>query len=201
MDVLRSAAIVGIVMAISHIFERHIMLFSGLGLGLSSLIILVEGLIAAVVFVGMLYYFTRRLAKCWTERVDFMGQVLDVKFSYSRALSYVLTVSMLASVIVGVASTIYIDVVGYDIYLAAQIDYIEETAELINATGQMTGGEGIVSVKTMEDFISQLESAERPSMFATIISLMSSYMLYGGLVGLVVAAVARRNIKQNVSNE
>ena len=201
MDVLRSAAIVGIVMAISHIFERHIMLFSGLGLGLSSLIILVEGLIAAVVFVGMLYYFTRRLAKCWNERVDFMGQVLDVKFSYSRALSYVLTVSMLASVIVGVASTIYIDVVGYDIYLAAQIDYIEETAELINATGQMTGGEGIVSVKTMEDFISQLESAERPSMFATIISLMSSYMLYGGLVGLVVAAVARRNIKQNVSNE
>ena len=105
------------------------------------------------------------------------------------------------NVIVGVASTIYIDVVGYDIYLAAQIDYIEKTAELINATGQMIGGEGIVSVKTMEDFISQLESAERPSMFATIISLMSSYMLYGGLVGLVVAAVARRNIKQNVSNE
>ncbi len=201
MDVLRSAAIVGIVMAISHIFEKHIMLFSCLGLGVSSLIISIEGIVAAVLFVGMLYYFTRRLAKGWNERVEYMGQVLNVKFSYSRALSYVLTVSMLASIIVGVASTIYVDIVGYDIYLAAQIAYIEETVDFVNAAGQMSGSENFVSVKSMEDFVSQLEASERPSMFANIISLMSSYMLYGGLTGLIVAAVARRNIKQNESSE
>lgn len=201
MDVLRSAAIVGIVMSVSHIFEKYITLFSDLGLGASSLIIFIEGIVAAVLFVGMLYYFTRRLAKGWDERVEYMGQVLDVKFSYSRALSYVLTVSMLASVIVGVASTIYVDIVGYDIYLAAQIAYIEETVDFVNAAGQMSGSENLVSVESMEDFVSQLEASERPSMFANIISLMSSYMLYGGLTGLVVAAVARRNIKQNVSSE
>lgn len=201
MDVLRSAAIVGIVMSVSHIFEKYITLFSDLGLGASSLIIFIEGIVAAVLFVGMLYYFTRRLAKGWNERVEYMGQVLDVKFSYSRALSYVLTVSMLASVIVGVASTIYVDIIGYDIYLAAQIAYIEETVDFVNAAGQMSGSENLVSVESMEDFVSQLEASERPSMFANIISLMSSYMLYGGLTGLVVAAVARRNIKQNVSSE
>lgn len=201
MDVLRSAAIVGIVMSVSHIFEKYITLFSDLGLGASSLIIFIEGIVAAVLFVGMLYYFTRRLAKNWNERVEYMGQVLDVKFSYSRALSYVLTVSMLASVIVGVASTIYVDIVGYDIYLAAQIAYIEETVDFVNAAGQMSGSENLVSVESMEDFVSQLEASECPSMFANIISLMSSYMLYGGLTGLVVAAVARRNIKQNVSSE
>jgi hypothetical protein len=201
MDVLRSAAIVGIVMSVSHIFEKYITLFSDLGLGASSLIIFIEGIVAAVLFVGMLYYFTRRLAKNWNERVEYMGQVLDVKFSYSRALSYVLTVSMLASVIVGVASTIYVDIIGYDIYLAAQIAYIEETVDFVNAAGQMSGSENLLSVESMEDFVSQLEASERPSMFANIISLMSSYMLYGGLTGLVVAAVARRNIKQNVSSE
>ena len=201
MDVLRSSAILGVVMAISHIFERHIMLFSGLSLGTSSLILLLEGIIAAVVFVGMLYYFTRRLAKGWNEKVEFMGQVLDVKFSYSRALSYVLTVSMLASIIVGVASTIYIDVVGYDVYIAAQIDYVQETIDFVKAYGQMSGDEGALSAKGMENMIMQMETSERPSMFATIISLMSSYMLYGGLVGLVIAAVARRNVKKNVSNE
>lgn len=201
MDVLRSAAIVGIVMSVSHIFEKYITLFSDLGLGASSLIIFIEGIVAAVLFVGMLYYFTRRLAKNWDEKVEYMGQVLDVKFSYSRALSYVLTVSMLASVIVGVASTIYVDIIGYDIYLAAQIAYIEETVDFVNAAGQMSGSENLVSVESMEDFVSQLEASERPSMFANIISLMSSYMLYGGLTGLVVAAVARRNIKQNVSSE
>lgn len=201
MDVLRSAAIVGVVMAISHIFERYIVLFSGLSLGTSSIILLLEGIIAAVVFVGMLYYFTRRLAKCWNEKVEFMGQVLDVKFSYSRALSYVLTVSMLASIIVGVASTIYIDVVGYDVYIAAQIDYVQETVDLVSAYGQVSGDEGVLSAKAMENMITQLETSERPSMFANIISLMSSYMLYGGLVGLVIAAVARRNVKKNVSNE
>ncbi len=201
MDVLRSAAIVGIVMSVSHIFEKYITLFSDLGLGASSLIIFIEGIVAAVLFVGMLYYFTRRLAKGWNERVEYMGQVLNVKFSYSRALSYVLTVSMLASVIVGVASTIYVDIIGYDIYLAAQIAYIEETVDFVNAAGQMSGSENLVSVESMEDFVSQLEASERPSMFANIISLMSSYMLYGGLTGLVVAAVARRNIKQNESSE
>jgi hypothetical protein len=201
MHVLRSAAIVGIVMSVSHIFEKYITLFSDLGLGVSSLIIFIEGIVAAVLFVGMLYYFTRRLAKGWNERVEYMGQVLDVKFSYSRALSYVLTVSMLASVIVGVASTIYVDIIGYDIYLAAQIAYIEETVDFVNAAGQMSGSENLLSVESMEDFVSQLEASERPSMFANIISLMSSYMLYGGLTGLVVAAVARRNIKQNVSSE
>lgn len=201
MDVLRSSAILGVVMAISHIFERHIMLFSGLSLGTSSLILLLEGLVAAVVFVGMLYYFTRRLAKGWDEKVEFMGQVLDVKFSYSRALSYVLTVSMLSSIIVGVASTIYVDVVGYDVYIAAQIDYVQETVDFVKAYGQMSGDEGALSAKGMENMIMQMETSERPSMFATIISLMSSYMLYGGLVGLVIAAVARRNVKKNVSND
>lgn len=201
MDVLRSSAILGVVMAISHIFERHIMLFSGLNLGTSSLILLLEGLVAAVVFVGMLYYFTRRLAKGWDEKVEFMGQVLDVKFSYSRALSYVLTVSMLSSIIVGVASTIYVDVVGYDVYIAAQIDYVQETVDFVKAYGQISGDEGVLSAKGMENMIMQMETSERPSMFATIISLMSSYMLYGGLVGLVIAAVARRNVKKNVSND
>lgn len=201
MDVLRSSAIVGVVMAISHIFERHIMLFSGLSLGTSSLILLLEGLVAAVVFVGMLYYFTRRLAKGWDEKVEFMGQMLDVKFSYSRALSYVLTVSMLSSIIVGVASTIYVDVVGYDVYIAAQIDYVQETVDFVKAYGQISGDESVLSAKGMENMIMQMETSERPSMFATIISLMSSYMLYGGLVGLVIAAVARRNVKKNVSNE
>ena len=201
MDVLRSAAIVGVVMAISHIFERHIMLFSGLSLGTSSIILLLEGIIAAVVFVGMLYYFTRRLAKGWDEKVEFMGQVLDVKFSYSRALSYVLTVSMLASIIVGVVSTIDVDVVGYDVYIAAQIDYVQETVDFVKAYGQISGDEGVLSAKGMENMIMQMETSERPSMFANIISLMSSYMLYGGLVGLVIAAVARRNVKKNVSNE
>jgi hypothetical protein len=201
MDVLRSSAILGVVMAISHIFERHIMLFSGLSLGTSSIILLLEGLVAAVVFVGMLYYFTRRLAKGWDEKVEFMGQVLDVKFSYSRALSYVLTVSMLASIIVGVASTIYVDVVGYDVYIAAQIDYVQETVDFVKAYGQISGDEGVLSAKGMENMIMQMETSERPSMFANIISLMSSYMLYGGLVGLVIAAVARRNVKKNVSNE
>lgn len=196
MDVLRSAAIVGIVMAISHIFEKHILLFSDLGLAASSAIILIEGIIAVVLFVGMLYYFTHRLAKAWNDRVEVLDQVFDVKFSYSRALSYVLTVSMLASVVVGVASTIYVDVVGYDVYLAAQINYIEEIVDFVNAYGQMSGDSELMSTKYMADMIAQMETMERPSMFTNIVSLMSSYMLYGGLVGLVVAAVARRNVRR-----
>ena len=108
---------------------------------------------------------------------------------------------MLASIVVGVASTIYVDIVGYDVYIAAQIDYVQETADFVNAYGQISGDDGGLSTKVMDDMVTNLETLERPSMFSNIISLMSTYMLYGGIVGLVIAAVARRNVKKNVSNE
>ena len=197
MDVLRSAAIIGVVMALSHIFEQYIILFSGIGILTTSLVVCIEGLIAAVAFVWLMFYFTRRMAKMWTDKIDIGdGRFIDAKFTYGRAVSYAMMISMLTGVMVGVASTIFIDSYGYDVYRAALIQYFNEVVEMANAYSSMSGGEDVVPMSLLDDNIATIEAMERPSVFENIISHMTSYMFYGGVVALVVAAVARLKIKR-----
>ena len=202
MDVLRAAAIIGVVMALSHIFEQYMLLFSGVSLINASLVILIEGVIAAAVFVWLMIRFTRRISLAWNDRVEVgNGIVVDMPFTYGRAVSYGLLISMFAGIFVGVANTIFVDVMGYDLYRAAQIGYFEQIEEIMNAYNALLGGSENLSSDIMTKQIEMLETMDKPSIFATIISHMTSYMLYGGIASLVVAAVARRKRVQNISNE
>ena len=203
MDVLRAAAIIGVAMSLSHIFEQYVLLYSDMSLYNASLVLMLEGLISAAAFVFLLFYFTRRIARVWNDRVEVGdGIVVEVPFTYGRAVSYGLIISMLVGLLVGVVSTLFVDFMGgYDLYRAEQLAYFEEIKDLMNAYNAMVG-EDIIPLDTMDATIEQLESMERPSMFMTILSHMSSYMLYGGIASLVVAAIARRKPKtQNISNE
>lgn len=203
MDVLRAAAIIGVAMSLSHIFEQYVLLYSDMSLYNASLVLMLEGLISAAAFVFLLFYFTRRIARAWNDRVEVGdGIVVEVPFTYGRAVSYGLIISMLVGLLVGVVSTLFVDFMGgYDLYRAEQLAYFEEIKDLMNAYNAMVG-EDIIPLDTMDATIEQLESMERPSMFMTILSHMSSYMLYGGIASLVVAAIARRKPKtQNISNE
>ena len=202
MDVLRAAAIIGVVMALSHIFEQYMLLFSGVSLINASLVILIEGVIAAAVFVWLMIRFTRRISLAWNDRIEVgNGIVVDMPFTYGRAVSYGLLISMFAGIFVGVANTIFVDVMGYDLYRAAQIGYFEQVEEIMNAYNALLGGSENLSSDIMTKQIEMLETMDKPSIFATIISHMTSYMLYGGIASLVVAAVARRKRVQNISNE
>ncbi|MBR5865308.1 MAG: DUF4199 domain-containing protein [Alistipes sp.] len=202
MDVLRAAAIIGVVMALSHIFEQYMLLFSGVSLINASLVILIEGVIAAAVFVWLMIRFTRRISLAWNDRIEVgNGIVVDMPFTYGRAVSYGLLISMFAGIFVGVANTIFVDVMGYDLYRAAQIGYFEQIEEIMNAYNALLGSSENLSSDIMTKQIEMLETMDKPSIFATIISHMTSYMLYGGIASLVVAAVARRKRAQNISNE
>lgn len=202
MDVLRAAAIIGVVMALSHIFEQYMLLFSGVSLINASLVVLIEGVIAAAVFVWLMIRFTRRISLAWNDRIEVgNGIVVDMPFTYGRAVSYGLLISMFAGIFVGVANTIFVDIMGYDLYRAAQIDYFEQIEEIMNAYNALLGGSENLSSDIMTKQIEMLETMDKPSIFATIISHMTSYMLYGGIASLVVAAVARRKRVQNISNE
>lgn len=202
MDVLRAAAIIGVVMAISHIFEQYVMFFSDMSLMQASVTYLIEAMIAAAAFVWLMFYFTRRVARAWNDRVEVGdGIVVDVPFTYGRAVSYGLIISMLVGLFVGVANTLFVDFMGYDLYRAGQLAYLEEIEELMAAYNKMVGSEAI-PVDVLEGQIDTLEMGERPSMFMNILTHMTAYMLYGGITSLIVAAIARRKPKaQNISNE
>lgn len=200
LDVLRTAAILGVVMAVSHLVEQHLLVFSSLDITTATLLLCVEYLIAAVAFVAIVYYFTRNVAKNWNDNVELGdGQVVEVKFTYSRALSYILMVSMLAGVIVGLANTIYIDIKGYDIFVAGVLSRYDEVFELMASMTQVGADQALLANydDMMRTFTENFESMERPSIFSNIISHMTNYMLSGVIVGLVVAYFARRNVKKS----
>lgn len=203
MDVLRAAAIIGVVMALSHVIEQYILLYSDMSLYNASMVLLFEWFISSAAFVGLVFYFTRRIARAWNDRVELGdGMVVEVPFTYGRAVSYGLIISMFVGLFVGVAHTLFVDYMGgFDVYRAEQLAYLEEIKSLLGAYNDMAGAE-IIPMNTMDGTIEQIESMEQPSMFLTILSQMTSYMLYGGIASLIVAAIARRKPKtQNISNE
>lgn len=201
MDVLRSAAILGVVMALSHIFEQYMLLFSSVDVLTASLIICFEYLAIIVVFVWLVYRFTRSVARNWIDQVTLPdGNIVEVKFTYGRALSYILMVSMLAGVIVGLSNTIFIDIMGYDLFIEGNLNRINEVKLMLDGMAGAEGSQALIADynKMFDDYRELILTAERPSMFSNIISHMSNYMFSGGIVGLAIAYFARRNIKKNV---
>ena len=201
MDVLRSAAILGVVMALSHIFEQYMLLFSSVDVLTASLIICFEYIAIIVVFVWLVYRFTRSVARNWIDHVTLPdGNIVEVKFTYGRALSYILMVSMLAGVIVGLSNTIFIDIMGYDLFIEGNLNRINEVKLILDGMAGAEGSQALIADynKMFEDYRELILTAERPSMFSNIISHMSNYMFSGGIVGLAIAYFARRNVKKNV---
>lgn len=198
MDELRTAAILGVVMSLFSIFEKYVLLFSDMTVVSASMVVLLKSIVATCLFVAILYYFTRRLSRNWRDVVEVGGQTFEVKFSYGRALSYILMSSMMAGIVVGVANTIFVDVVGFDVYIANIIARLEEMRALMAPYSALAGTGQDVDIIIGQQ-IELIESQVQSSIIINILSSMSSYMMYGGLVGLVVAAVARR--KPNTQNE
>lgn len=203
MDVLRAAAIIGVVMALSHVIEQYILFYSSMSLYNASMALMVEWFISTAAFAGLLYYFMRRVALAWNDRVEVGdGIVVEIPFTYTRAVSYGLIASMLVGLFVGVIHILFVDYMGgFDLYRTGQLAYFEEVKSLMGAYNEMFGAE-VMPMDNMDATTEQIENMEQPSMFWTIISQMSTFMLYGGVVSLIVAAIARRKPKaQNISNE
>lgn len=201
MDVLRSAAILGVVMSLSHVFEQYMLLFSRVDLLTASLIICFEYIAVIVVFVWLTFRFTRNVARNWIDQVTLPdGNIIEVKFTYGRALSYILMVSMLAGVIVGLVNTIFIDIMGYDMFVMSNLNRIDELKAMLEGMAGAGGSQALIADynNMFDDYREVILTAERPSMFSNIVSHMSNYMFSGGIVGLAIAYFARRNVKKNV---
>ena len=114
---LRSGAIIGLVMSISHIFEQYMMAFSDVDLIKSTIICGIEWLVAAVVFIWLIARFTKRRA---------MAVPTEIGVTYSYLLSFIILTSMLTGVLVGVADTLFISAMGYDNYILGFVDRIDQ---------------------------------------------------------------------------
>lgn len=178
-SVLNRGAILGFVMLCSHIFEQCAVVYGGTMTWFS--IMGFEMVASYVVYVWLLYKF----AKSYSAAV--LEQRSELKmFSYGAGLSYVTSVSMLAGVIVGLGRyIIHSIVIGHDKYVQSMITSMQSILKANPQTASMMGSYGEV--------FNQMAAQPEPSVFATIISSVWSYLLWGTIVGLIIAAIVKHD--------
>ena len=181
-DVLRSGAILGGVMSLSYIFERYLLAFSDMALLKASAIYSLEWLVACIAFVWILARFTRRRAEALP---------VEVPVTYSYLLSYILLTSMLSGVLVGVADTLYVSTMGYDLYITGLVGRIEQLQQMYVDMG--------VSASEMtffEQYADQLRYVEQPSMLLTVFGKLQTYAIMGCIPGFIIASVNSRRVRR-----
>ena len=176
--VMSYGAILGLVMLASHIFEQCAVIYGGT-MGWYS-VLGIEYIVAIVVYIWMLY----RFAKSYSLEV--MAQQSDVKmFSFSRAYGFIVSVSSLSGVIVGLGRYILHNlVIGHSEYTQAMISSLQAILKANPETAAMMG--------TYNQMFAQLAAQPEPTILQTVFSSVWSYFLASAIVALVIAAVVKK---------
>ena len=177
-SVLNRGAILGFVMLCSHIFEQCAVVYGGTLTWYS--IMGVEMLAACALYVWLLY----RFAKSYSLSV--LEQRSELKmFSFCAGYSYVTSVSMLAGVIVGLGRYVtHSFVIGHDKYVQAMISSLQSILKANPEAASMMG--------SYDQLFNQMAVQPEPGVFATVFSSVWSYLMWGAIVGLVIAAMVKR---------
>ena len=177
---MNKGAILGLVMLCSHIFEQYAVVYGGTMVWFS--VMGAEMVAAAALYVWLLY----RFAKSYSLSVMEQQRQGDIKmFAYSRGFTYVASVSSLAGVIVGLGRYVMHSVViGHEKYLQAMVAAVQKALS--------ASPESSTLMSSYEPMLKAMMTQPEPGVFTTIISSVWSYMVWGVIVGLIIAAVVKR---------
>ena len=187
--VMSYGAILGFVMLISHIFEQCAVVYGGTLSWYS--IMGFEYLVASILYIWMLY----RFAKSYSLEV--MAQQSDVKmFSFGRGYGFVVSVSTLSGVIVGLGRYILHNlIIGHSEYTKSMISSLQSVLKANPETASMMG--------TYNQLFSQMAAQPEPTILQTLFSSVWSYFFAASIVALIIAAVVKKepNIFETNNNE
>lgn len=176
-DALRSGAILGLVMGLSRIFESYQLYLSDMQ-GVTTLIVL-EWLFAAALFVYLLYRFAKQRSMRFSQKEG---------YSYGQAMSYLLIVSMLTGIIVGVMEYLFTEFVGYDAIVAGYISLIDEYRTMVASAGVPASSMGV-----LEQLKGTIRDSQEPTILNNVLSALNLYFMTGGVVSLVISAFVKRD--------
>ena len=173
-SVLNRGAILGFVMLCSHIFEQCAVVYGGTMPWFT--VMGFEMLVVAGIYIWMLYKFAKQYS------LSVMEAQSGIKmFNYGRGFSYVVSVSTLSGVIVGLGRYIMHSVViGHQAYLKAMVTSVQ--------TALSANPESSALISSYEPMLNQMMTQPEPGIFTTIFSSVWSYMVWGMIVGLIIAA-------------
>lgn len=173
-DVASKGALLGVLMALSRIFE--LALVSNWTVK-SMMIFGFECIIVAVIYVWLLYRFAKRAASRLGSK--------ERGFSYVQGLIYVLWVSIFVGVIAGLANYLYIHyVIGYGNFVALIMWMMSMMSTIADMPSYL--------VQMVNEGLRALENSTEPSIFDYIISGINTYFLSGLVCGLFIAAGVKR---------
>ena len=173
-SLLNRGAILGFVMLVSHILEQCAVVYGGTMAWYS--IMAIEMCAVAVLYIWMLYKFAKQYSASVLEA---QGEVKF--FSYGRGFSYVVSVSSLSGVIVGLGRYImHSFVIGHQRYLEAMVSSMQAIIS--------TSSESSTLMSSYEPMLKQMMIQPEPSIFTTIFSTVWGYMFWGMIVALFIAA-------------
>ena len=188
-SLLRSGAILGLAMVLSHSFEQFALVYGGT-IGWYS-IMTVEMIAAAGVYIWLVYRMTKGYA------AEVMAEQSDVKFfTYGAGLGYATAISALAGVIVGLVRYIIHNVIiGHSVYNQT---IITSVMNMLKANPETTP-----LMSTYNEFFAQAAAIPAPTIMQTIFSTIFSYAVWGMIVGLIIAGFVRKepNIFKTNQNE
>ena len=177
-DMFTKGAILGGVMMASSILETSMICYGG---GTTWLTIM-----TAEVFVAMAIYvwLTLRFTKGYAKLVLAERKTMPF-FSFGNGFAYVVSISMLAGVMTALGSYMFRHyIVGFENYIAANIKLIQDVMSQTEVPASMVG--------TYEQMFKTIESQSEPSLISSILSGVWTYLVSGSLIGLIVAAITKR---------
>lgn len=180
-DMLTKGAILGGVMLLSSIAETSMLYYGGNYIWLAAMS--VEAIALFIVYITLTYRFTKGYANMvLSERKEIPF------FTYGSGLSYVVSISMLAGVIVALGGYMFRHyVIGYENYISSYVKLLQDAISQAEVPASMVG--------TYEEMFSAIQSQDEPSLISTVLSGIWSYLVLGTFVGLFVAAFTKREPK------
>ena len=172
-DVATKGAILGVIMLASHLLEQT-MIISG---EVSRMGLLAAEMIAVfAIYVYLLYRFT----KSYSQR-----STAEEGFPFGKGWGYVITLAVFTSIIVGLGKYIYThSIIGYTDYIKGVVGLYENILSTTPLSPQL--------VSTYEQMLERIAEQPEPSFISTISSTLWSYIFLGGLVGLIIAGIVKR---------
>ncbi|MBR0394702.1 MAG: DUF4199 domain-containing protein [Alistipes sp.] len=177
-DILNKGAILGVFMTVSAIFEQCTIIYGGTISWMSAMGF--EYVVSIVVYVWLIYRFAKHFS------LQVMDMQKDIKtFSYAQGFLYVIMLSILTGVVVGLGTYIFRHfVVGYTEYVEATIRAMQNALKESQLPSSVTS--------SYKQLFSQMASQVEPTIFSVLRSSCWNYMFTGTLLGLVIAGIVKR---------
>ena len=171
-DVAKYGAIIGVLLAVSFMLETRLMLSASFGLYA----------LEWIVVVALHYYLLHR----FTRQYSINNFSAETGFSFGQGYGYVLSVSAVAGIIVGLVQYLYLHLfIGY-------ANYTERIANTFTEYIAQNGGVPASMESMLAQTFEQLQNAPEPSMLKTVWGGTFSGVLFGAIFGLIIAGVLAR---------